>query len=133
MNTIDNKAPIGKINRASWYRFFDGNKRYDYKSLYNAITWAEKKISRSTSEEIRIMRVAKRGHALEIDFVARVRYNRPSPARVVSPSFKGEDPIELSATNGSITTVWYDITVYKEYKEKEIWVSSDQKNGIGKR
>lgn len=112
-------------NTKPWYRFFDGNKKYDYKSLYNAVLWAQRKVITSTSEQIRIYRLEKKGRALELDFIARVLYNRPSPSRVVEDFDSGE-MVTLDPTDGSVTTVWHDMDVYNEYKEKEEWVSSER-------
>ncbi len=45
--------PEKKQNKV-WYRFIDRNRVYDYKSIYNAIHWAEIKVRTSTSGEIRV-------------------------------------------------------------------------------
>lgn len=145
---------VHNTNRSSskpWYRFFDGNRKYDYKSLFNAIHWAERKVADSTSHEIRILRVCKRGRALEVENVARVFYNRPKAIKKVvhyTPDIlKAQDYLQeineadkeiallksapenetmLKNVPGSITTVWRNQRFHYEYKEKEKWVSSQE-------
>lgn len=113
------KTPMTRSTQQKpWYRFFDGNRKYDYKSLYNAVTWAQRKAPDSTSQEIRVLRVCKRGRALELEQVAKVLYNRSQRAKTI------EDGTILPATYPGITTVWNDLEVYTDYKEKEQWVST---------
>lgn len=116
-----------KTESKPWYRFFDANKKFDYKSLYNAIIWAERRVRESRSHEIKILRMHKYGRTTELEGVARVIYNRPQKERVVEGIEEDPTPVILSRTRGSITVAWRDIDVYHEYKDKESWASSEKR------
>ena len=103
--------------RESWYRFFDGNASYEYKKLYNAVSWATKKITTSTSKEIRIFKVTKLREGLELECATVVKILRPASSKIIEVD---GDLVTLDAQTDSIVTYWKNIDFYNEYKQKEI-------------
>jgi len=103
--------------RESWYRFFDGNASYEYKKLYNAVSWATKKITTSTSKEIRIYKITKLREGLELECASVVKLLRPAVMKTIE--VEGES-VTLDAQPESIVTYWKNINFYNEYKQKEL-------------
>jgi len=117
----------------SWFRFIDRNRTYDYKSLSNAIRWAEIRVATSTSGQIRIYRVRKLSRGNELDCIAFTQLQPAHHGILNEESEKTpEDPCtcrldcecwsdnqEWFKPHNSVLTVWRDINVFQEYKEKE--------------
>lgn len=107
--------------RESWYRFFDGNASYEYKKLYNAVSWATKKITTSTSKEIRIYKVVKLREGLELECATVVKLLRPAQQKQIEVD---NEIVTLDAQSESIVTYWKNIDYFNEYKEKELKLAS---------
>lgn len=115
MITTEKRSTPIKNHQKPWYRFIDDNRSYDYKSIHNAIVWAQKKVLSSSSKEIRIYKMNKTTRWLSMDPVAFVHVIQPRPAR--SSTFD-KDIIFDELKTPEVITVWRDLDIYNEFYSK---------------